>query len=293
MSFVIADGEKYEFWDPDSEEELEKMVKEHAREVFGENSEFFDIKKKITSESGVGSIPDGYLIHFNDEPSWFIIEIELSEHDLHDHIVKQISRFMSGIKNPESRRKIVDLIYEEIQSDTARYESFKKKAKSREIHSFLTRLFEKEPSLIIIVDEKTKELEEICNYVLRLETIVREFKTYVKKDGQISKHLHLVEPLTEITSPITPEVFAEIRGVIKATIAGRLVTLSRDQILKATTDPNIKKFKYRDWVVEIKGIHYPVKGLISLATGISVNEFGSAQVRPILEKLGFNVKKVK
>jgi len=292
MSLVIVNGEKYELWVPDTEEEFEETVKDHLKEIFGENSEFFDIKKKITSESGVGSIPDGYLIHFNDEPSWFIVEIELSKHDLHDHIVKQVSRFMSGIKNPESRRKIVDLIYEEIEGDALRYEVFRKKVKSREIHSFLTKLFAKEPSLIIIIDKKTKELEEICNYVLRFETVVREFKTFIKKDAQIIKHLHLIEPLTEITSPITWKIQSE-KDAIQATIAGKSVIITKDQIVKATKDPRIKDFRYRDWVVEIKGVHYPVKGLISLATSISVNEFGSAQVRPILEKLGFNVKKVK
>jgi hypothetical protein len=293
MSFVIADGEKYEFWDPDSEEELEKMVNEHAREVFGENSEFFDIKKKIKSESGVISIPDGYLIHFGTEPSWFIVEIELSKHDLHDHIVKQISKFASGIKNLETRRKIVDLIYEDIKNDVLRYERIKSRVKSQEIYNFLTKLLMRDPYLLIIIDKKTKELEEICNYVLRLEIIVREFKTYIKRDGQTSKHLHLIEPLVEITSPITTEAITEIKGAVQATIAGRQVTLSKDQILKATKDPKITKFKYREWVVEIEGKYYPVKGLISLAAGISVSEFASHQVRPLLEKLGFNVKKVK
>jgi hypothetical protein len=83
------------------------------------------------------------------------------------------------------------------------------------------------------------------------------------------------------------------KDAIKVTIAGKRVILTKDQIIKAAKDPNIKKFKYHNWVVEINGNPYPVKGLISLATGISVNEFGSAQVRPLLEKLGFNVKKVK
>ncbi len=292
MSFVIVNGERFELWVPDTEEEFEKMVKEHIKEIFGENSEFFDIKKKIKSESGVGSIPDGYLIHFNAEPSWFLVEIELSKHDLHDHIVKQISKFMSGIKNPESRRKVIDLIYEEIEGDALRYELIKEKVKSREIHSYLTKLFAKEPSLIIIIDKKTKELEEICNYILRLETVVREFKTFIRRDGQTIKHLHLIEPLTEITSPITYEIVGE-KVAIEATIAGNRITLTKDQVLKASKNPKIKDFKYRDWVVEIDGKYYPVKGLISLTTGISVNEFGSAQVRPLLEKLGFNVKKIK
>ena len=75
MSFVIVNGERFELWVPDTEEEFEKMVKEHIKEIFGENSEFFDIKKKIKSESGVGSIPDGYLIHFNAELSWFLVEM--------------------------------------------------------------------------------------------------------------------------------------------------------------------------------------------------------------------------
>jgi hypothetical protein len=293
MSLVIVNGEKYELWVPDTEEEFEKMVKEHAKEIFGENSEFFDIKKKIKSESGIGSIPDGYLIHFNAEPPWFIVEIELSTHDLYDHIVKQISRFTIGIKNPESRRKIVDLIYEEIKNDALRYEQIKNRIKSHEIYNFITKLFAKDPSLLIIIDKKTKELEDISDHVLRLETIVREFKTFVKKDEQISKHLHFIETLTEITSPIPPETITEIKDVIRATIAGRQVILSRDQILKAAKDPKINEFKYREWVAEIEGKYYPVKGLISLATGISVSEFASHQVRPLLEKLGFNVKKIK
>jgi len=291
MTTSLIKDERYNLWVPDREEKLEEMVKEHEKEIFGEDSEYFDIKTKIESMAGVGSIPDGYLITLDREPSWSIVEVELSAHDLDDHIGKQILRFVRGIKNLESRRKIVDQIYKEIKNDPARNDRFKEKVGHTEIHQFLSELFSRDPSLLIVIEEKTDELKEICE-ILPLETIALEFKTFVKEGADVKEHLHVLEPLSQVISPIPSEQIIETRDAIEATIGGKRVKISKNQILKASEDPRIENFGYRDWYVEIKGKPYPAKGLISLATGIPTIEFGSAHVRPLLKRLGFQIKKV-
>ena len=93
---LLIDGVKYEEWVPPSEDEFEQVVKEHAKDIFGEQSVYFDRKQKLKSLSGVGSIPDGYVITLGDSPQWHIVEVELSSHPLHDHIVSQVGRFIEN-----------------------------------------------------------------------------------------------------------------------------------------------------------------------------------------------------
>ena len=61
---LLIDGVKYELWTPSTEDELEQMVKEHAQNIFGEQSIYLDIKPKLKSEVGTGSVPDGFVIVF-------------------------------------------------------------------------------------------------------------------------------------------------------------------------------------------------------------------------------------
>ena len=64
---LLIDGVKYHEWTPKSEEEFERIVNEHASEMFGDNSKYIDKKLKLQSLSGIGSIPDGYVITFGDK----------------------------------------------------------------------------------------------------------------------------------------------------------------------------------------------------------------------------------
>ena len=77
---LLIDGVRYELWTPSSEDEFEQVVKEHAQDIFGEQSIYLDRKQKLKSLSGVGSIPDGYVITLGDSPQWHIVEVELSSH---------------------------------------------------------------------------------------------------------------------------------------------------------------------------------------------------------------------
>ena len=61
---LLVDGVRYVLHKYNNEAELESMVKEHAKDIFGEDSLYFDIKKKA-SGSSVAAIPDSYAITFN------------------------------------------------------------------------------------------------------------------------------------------------------------------------------------------------------------------------------------
>jgi hypothetical protein len=124
---LLADGIKYDLWTPQNEvKEFHPIIEEHSKEIFGESSEYFNIKKRLESVAGKGSVPDGFVIVFGKQPCWHIVEIELSKHNLHDHIVNQISKFMVGINNPQTRRKILNAINEDINKDDYRRLKIKK-----------------------------------------------------------------------------------------------------------------------------------------------------------------------
>lgn len=59
--------------------------------------------------------------------------------------------------------------------------------------SSLERLFSKPPRIVIIIDQKTPEIQEACQ-VLRYQTDIVEFKTYVRENAE-TVHIHSFEPL--------------------------------------------------------------------------------------------------
>ena len=196
---LLIDDVRYEEWTPASEDEFEQIVEEHAREIFSEQSIYLDIKHKLKSKSGIGSIPDGYALILTDKPCWYIVEVELSSHDVYEHIVPQMSKFTTGIKNLATQKEIVDFFHEEISKDEDLRATIKSKIGSLEIHKFLSNLISQPPKLAIVIDKETEELREAVEG-LKLETEVVEFISFVRKDAGISQHAHLFEPLG--TSPV-------------------------------------------------------------------------------------------
>ena len=192
---LVIDGVKYELWTPPSEDEFEQVVKEHAQDVFGEQSIYLDRKQKLMSLSGIGSIPDGYVIVFGGSPEWHIVEVELSSHPLHDHIVSQVGRFISGISNPNIQRGIVNAIDEEVSRDDFIKLRLKKAVEPTEIYKFLSDLISKQPILTIIIEKDTEELREALATLRYPQIKVVEFKTFVREGVGLPVHTHLFEPL--------------------------------------------------------------------------------------------------
>ena len=86
--------------------------------------------------------------------------MELPGHDVYKHIVDQVGRFITGVGNTATQRKIVEAIYHEISQSNRRKADAEEKIGSGEIYKYLNDLISSPPVLTIIIEEKTPELEE-------------------------------------------------------------------------------------------------------------------------------------
>jgi hypothetical protein len=194
---LLIDGVRYELWTPEKEmEEFHPIVKEHYKEIFGNNT-FFIEGSKLKSEAGKGSVPDGFVIEFNQNPNWYIVEIELSSHPLYDHIVNQVGRFINGIKNNDTQRKIIEAIYHNIQDNKQHKAEFEEIIGSGEIYKYVSDLITKPPILVVIIEENTLELDEALDLLRYSPIKTIEFSTF-KRAGAESVHAHLFEPLYQV-----------------------------------------------------------------------------------------------
>ena len=80
MERIVYDNKIFTLYEYSDEKEFEKDVIDNSKEIFGSNSLYIDIKKRI-GEDNILTIPDGYLIDFSFEsdPRLYIIENELEE----------------------------------------------------------------------------------------------------------------------------------------------------------------------------------------------------------------------
>jgi hypothetical protein len=209
---LLIDGVRYEEWKPSSEEEFEQTVIEHASEIFGDNTEYFNLKKRLESSFGKSRIPDGYVVDFNNPANWHIVEIELSNHPIDTHIREQVNDFITATQQiiSSNRHKIVDEIFNAINSSHNLRDKIEDLIKSKEIHWFLTDLIlYKAPCLTIIIEKKTDNLEDELKASLRYSPMnVLEFRTFGQPDKQ--NHAHVFKPL--FYSSATSELEIEIKS---------------------------------------------------------------------------------
>ncbi|MGB8781255.1 MAG: hypothetical protein WCD81_11495 [Candidatus Bathyarchaeia archaeon] len=197
---IIMDGVKFNMWTPkDEEKEFHPIVREHSKEIFGENSLYFDVKHVLKTASGIGSIPDAYVINLSKPPEWYVVENELASHPVYDHVVKQLTKFINGIENQNARSQILEMLYEKIDKDGVMKATVKKLTDLDDIHYFLSKLLSTPPRIVIIIDQRTPEVQEACR-VLKYPTHIIEFKTYVRENAE-TVHAYLFDPLSKPPLP--------------------------------------------------------------------------------------------
>lgn len=196
MENLLINEKVYKQYLWDLEEEFEKEVITHSQELFGEESIYIDIKKRI-GKGDVLSIPDGYLIDFSfkNEPRLYILENELSTHDPFAHIGQQLLKFAISYK--ASGRKIKEFLLNDIIKDTAKKSFIDNKLKSlniRNIDAFLESLiFDKAVGAIVVIYQTTDDLINVINQ-LTMNTEVVEFQTFVTDREEFDSHVHKYTP---------------------------------------------------------------------------------------------------
>jgi len=200
---LIVDGVEYRSCTPSSEAELESFVEAHSKRIFGEDSLYFPVKTRLKSLGGVGSIPDGYVLNLSKPYRWSIVEVELSSHRIFEHIVPQLNKFVLGIRDPDSRKRIVRALYDEITSDAVTEAYVRTVIGSGEIYRFLSDTIDKPPTLLVVIDEKTRELEEACDSIPIDDKRIVEFRVFERVDAGI-KNAFLFKSVRERPPPPPP-----------------------------------------------------------------------------------------
>jgi len=197
---LLKDGVKYLPREYASEEELREMVIEHYRDIFGIESLYFD-PQTMKTQTGIEARNDGIVL-VTDRDKWYIVEVELARHPLHEHIIPQITKFSIAYEVAGTKKRIIDTLYKAIRQDPIRTATVQSQ-RIEDLHKTLTDLIDTQPTIAIIIDEKPAELDSICKK-LPFTTQTIEFKTYTRENIGTGVHIHEFQPLLEKKTEMRP-----------------------------------------------------------------------------------------
>jgi hypothetical protein len=189
---LVKDGVRYFLHEYVSEEELAQMVIEHYKDIFGVDSLFFD-PQTMKTRTRIEARNDGVVLALN-QNRWYILEVELAKHPLHKHIIPQITEFSIAYEETATRKKIVNTLYTAIRQDAFKAASVQ--TQIEDLHKSLTDQIDAQPTIAIVIDQKTSELDSICKK-LPFPTQIIEFKTYAREKIGIGVHIHEFLPVLE------------------------------------------------------------------------------------------------
>ena len=198
MDNILYKNKKFSLYEYDDEAEFEKDVVTNSKEIFGKDTIYIDVKKKIGDS--IISIPDGYLVDltFNNSPKLYMIENELVVHDAYRHIGQQLLKFAISYK--ESGRKIKDFLLKEIEKDAeslSKINEYLVRNNYRNLDNFLEELIFNIPvSAIVVIDELTDELDNVLKQIV-MKTDVLEMKKYSFGDDFLFQYTPLHNEIFE------------------------------------------------------------------------------------------------
>jgi len=151
------------------EDEFEQLVVKNAGTIFGDKAVYIDAKKKIKTSALGGTIPDGFLIDLSDigDPQFYLVEVELQNHDFFKHIFPQITRFFAFYRDSKQRHKLIDTIFAFLEDNFAKDMCLAEKLvniiKSNEVYKFLKDTIDSNQNILIIIDGPKPEFTEIMS----------------------------------------------------------------------------------------------------------------------------------
>lgn len=206
MGNILIDKEKFQEYAFENESEFEKAVIENSKFLFGKDSVYIDVKRRLGKGYKKG-VPDGYVIDFTDSvsPQLYIIENELASHDIYGHISEQIARFGTIIAT--SKNSIRDMLIKEIKGDNVlNQEILNKLNKSSfdNLDQLMINLVEKTNiKIAIVIDDIEEELELVLeNFKNKPDALL--LQRYIKDN----KTAYFCEPLIQ-------EIQEDVRTVME------------------------------------------------------------------------------
>lgn len=184
MERIVSGNDIYYLKEYLLEKDFEQDVVANYRHIFGNNTIYIDIKKKIGDN--IVTIPDGYLLDFtfSNTPRLYIIENELSVHDAYKHIGTQLLKFAVSYK--QSRLKIKQYILDYLSKSPTNMTFIESKASEmgyRNIDAMLESMIYRDTvDAIVIIDNSSAELENVLSH-LSMKIDIIEFKAYENGAG--------------------------------------------------------------------------------------------------------------
>lgn len=185
MERIVSGNDIYYLKEYQLEKDFEQDVVANYRHIFGNDTVYIDIKKKIGDN--IVTIPDGYLLDFtfSNNPRLYIIENELSVHDAYKHIGTQLLKFAVSYK--QSRLKIKQYILDYLSKSSTNMTFIESKASEmgyRNIDAMLESMIYRDTvDAIVIIDNSSAELENVLSH-LSMKIDIIEFKAYENGAGK-------------------------------------------------------------------------------------------------------------
>jgi hypothetical protein len=184
LRIILKNNKPYSKIQYRTEKELEVLGVHNITALFGNDVIYFDSKKVVTSNAKISAVPDGLLLTMQNiqNARLWLVEYELSRHDLHNHVLPQILKFMRAIKNESTKKSIKELMYQKIRENPESIKKIKSilPSKDEEIHPFLESVLDRELGVIIVIDKKTPQIEEVLE---EYRTEILEFITFRNNRG--------------------------------------------------------------------------------------------------------------
>ncbi|HLD38084.1 MAG: hypothetical protein US35_C0014G0015 [Parcubacteria group bacterium GW2011_GWA2_37_10] len=253
-SAIYMDGKRFAETSFTTEEDFEREVKENSQTLFGQKTIYLDIKNKIATKTLGNSIPDGFLFNFKneDDPEFYLVEVELEKHDFDGHIFPQIKKFFTFFKNQKGRDELIGKLFEFIKQNPQTEQKFKEFLGNREIYKTIKDVVENNQNILLIIDENKPQFEETSDTITEWAKFVRV--EILKKYTADEKNIFVLNPDFEEISSVeqfSPEpeksetVYTEnfhMEGVDQFIIS--IYNEIKDRILEIDTNIKINPTKY-------------------------------------------------
>ena len=182
----------------ENESDLERLVVKNSKDVFGDHSVYVDVKQKIASKVKA-RITDGLVLDLTNasSPKLSLVEYELSGHDMYRVVEPQLRGFLRAIRNEDTLARILETVYDEVRRSPDKMRLVREIfGKDSDVHYEIDRLLHREVGIIVIIDSRTDQLDEILDEIVNMgkEVKVIEFRTYIR-DG---KKIHTFTRLSEL-----------------------------------------------------------------------------------------------
>jgi hypothetical protein len=194
MKTIVLDGIRYLRHDYVDEAELESRFWPQAQVMFGPDAVLIP-KAKVRTPGAVAAIPDGFVVDVA-RRIWYIVEVELAQHDLFAHIVPQVSKFASASESSATRKWLTESFYDVLASEP-RAMSYARGAGSADMHKLVSDIVEdRKPVLVIVIDKRTQVLDDVSRQLPSTPRVV-EFETFDRENTKGTVWLSCFEALVE------------------------------------------------------------------------------------------------